>query len=177
MIPGWKDTKADVLQLVYDWLSDRRNGQWLMILDNVDEDGVFFGDDPNGRPHEGFLPHKAHGAILITSRNKTAATNLVGPHGHNVDVEPMGEEDALARLRTRVPFDETSRADATTLVHTLDRIPLAITHAAAYIKMRADTTTIATYVELFRESQANQVHLLSKKVWKDIQRDSSIRQQ
>ena len=174
MIPGREDTKADVLQLVYDWLSDRRNGQWLMILDNVDDDGVFFGNDPDGRPHEGFLPNKAQGAILITSRDKTAATNLVGPHGHNVEVKPMGEEDALALLRTRVPFGETSRAEATTLVHALDRIPLAITHAAAYIKMRA--TTISTYIELFRESQANQVHLLSKNEWKDIQRDSSIRQ-
>ena len=102
MIPGREDTKADVLKLVYDW---------LMILDNVDDDGVFFGDDPDGRPHEGSLPHKAHGEILITSRNNIAATNLVGPNGHNVKVEPLGEEDALALLRTKVPFDETSRAD------------------------------------------------------------------
>ena len=112
MLPGWEDAKADVLQLVHNWLSDRRNGHWLMILDNVDDDGVFFGDQPDGSSDEAFLPHEAHGAILITSRNKTAATNLVGGHGGIVKVEPMGEEDALALLRTKVPFDETSRADA-----------------------------------------------------------------
>jgi tetratricopeptide (TPR) repeat protein len=38
------------------------------------------------------------------------------------------------------------------------------------------TTTISTYLKLFRESEANQVHLLSRKEWKDIRRDHSIRQ-
>jgi tetratricopeptide (TPR) repeat protein len=191
-LPGREDAKADVLQLVHAWLSDGRNGQWLMILDNVDDDGVFFGDGQDsagtstspvqaveaadhGRPLESFLPQTAHGTILITSRNNIAATNLVGGHGGVVEVEPMEEEDALALLHTRVPFGESSRADAKALVHALEGIPLAITHAAAYIKTRASTTTISTYLELFRESEANQVHLLSRKEWKDIRRDHSIR--
>jgi tetratricopeptide (TPR) repeat protein len=176
LLPGREDPKADVLQLVHAWLSDRRNGQWLMILDNVDDDGVFFGGDQDGRPLESFLPQAAHGTILITSRNNIAATNLVGGHGDVVEVEPMGEDEALALLHTRVPFDEASRAGAKALVHALEGIPLAIAHAAAYIKTRAATTTISTYLELFRESEANQVHLLSRKEWKDIRRDHSIRQ-
>ena len=44
-IPGREDPKADILQLVCAWLSDRRNGQWLMILDNADDDNVFFAAD------------------------------------------------------------------------------------------------------------------------------------
>ncbi|KAF2249223.1 TPR-like protein [Trematosphaeria pertusa] len=175
LLPKRKDPKANLLQLVHDWLSNRRNGQWLMILDNVDDDGVFFSDEQDGRPLESFLPQTAHGTILITSRNKTAATNLVGGHGGVIEVEPMGEKDALALLRTRVPFSESGRADAKALVHALERIPLAITHAAAYIKTREATTTIAGYLKLFRESETNQVHLLSGKEWKDIRRDHSIR--
>jgi tetratricopeptide (TPR) repeat protein len=187
LLPGREDPKA-VLQLVHAWFSDRRNGQWLMILDNVDDDGIFFGDDENSagpsqpvnaadhdKPLESFLPQTAHGTILITSRNSMAATNLVGGHGDVIQVEPMGEEEALALLHTRVPFGESSRADAKALVHALEGIPLAITHAAAYIKTRASTTTISTYLELFRESEGNQVHLLSRKEWKDIRRDPSIR--
>jgi hypothetical protein len=175
LLPGREDPKADVLQLVHAWLSDRRNGPWLMILDNVDDDGIFFSDDHNSKPLESFLPQAAHGTILITSRNNIAATNLVGGHGDVVQVEPMGEDEALALLHTRVPFDEASRADAEALVHALEGIPLAIAHAAAYIKTRASTTTISTYLKLFRESEANQVHLLSRKEWKDIRRDHSIR--
>ena len=175
LLPGREDPKADVLQLVHAWLSDGRNGRWLMILDNVDDDGVFFSDDQGGKPLESFLPQTARGTILVTSRNTVAATNLVGGHGSIIKVEPMEEEDALTLLHTRVPFGEASRADAKALVHALERIPLAITHAAAYIKTRASTTTIATYLDLFRESEANQVHLLSRKEWKDIRRDHSIR--
>jgi hypothetical protein len=93
--------------------------------------------------------------ILITLRNNIAATNLVGGHGDVVQVELIGEDEALALLYTRVPFDEASRADAEALMHALEGIPLAITHAAAYIKIRAATTTISTYLELFRESEVN----------------------
>ena len=175
LLPGREDPKADVLQLVHAWLSDGRNGRWLMILDNVDDDSVFFSDDQGGKPLGSFLPQTANGTILITSRNTVAATNLVGGHGGVVEVEPMGEEDALALLHTRVPFGEATRADAKALVHALERIPLAITHAAAYIKTRASTTTISTYLKLFHKSEANQVHLLSRKEWKDIRRDHSIR--
>jgi hypothetical protein len=176
LLPGREDPKADVLQLVHAWLSDTRSGPWLMILDNVDDDGIFFGDDQDSRPLESFLPQAAHGTILITSRNNIAAANLIGGHGDVVQVEPMGEDEALALLHTRVPFNEASRGDAKALVHALEGIPLAITHAAAYIKTRVSTTTISTYLELFRESEANQVHLLSRKEWKDIRRDHSIRQ-
>jgi hypothetical protein len=157
-----------------------------MILDNVDDDSIFFGNGEDsagpqtvdaadcGGLLQSFLPQTANGTIVITSRNKTAAVNIVGGNGSVVQVEPMEEEDALALLQTLVPFSESSRVDAKALVQALERIPLAITHAAAYIKTRAGTATISTYLELFRESEANQVHLLSKKELKDIRRDHSI---
>jgi hypothetical protein len=146
-----------------------------MILNNVDDDGVFFSNNQGGKPLKSFLPQTAHGTVLITSKNAVAATNLVSGHGDVVKVELIGEDDALTLLHTRVPFSEARRADAKALVHALERIPLAITHAAAYIKTRASTTTISTYLKLFHESEANQVHLLSQKEWKDIWRDHSIR--
>ncbi|KAF2114590.1 hypothetical protein BDV96DRAFT_600553 [Lophiotrema nucula] len=135
LLLGREDAKTDVLQLVHAWLSNKRNGLWLMILDNVDDDGVFFGDDQDstgtgavqayhGRPLESSLPQATHGTIPITSRNNVAATNLVGGHGDVVQVEPMGEDEALALLHTRVPFGGSSRADAKALVHALERIPL-----------------------------------------------------
>jgi tetratricopeptide (TPR) repeat protein len=187
-IPGQEDPKADILQLVCAWLSDRRNGQWLMILDNADDDSVFFAADEDSagtaqisditshtRPLESFLPQTPNGMILITSRNRIAAINLVGTCGSIVQVEPMDEEDALALLNTRVPFSESSKADAKALVQALERIPLAITHAAAYINTRAPMTTMSDYLELFRKSEANQVRLLDKKGFKDLRRDHSIR--
>ncbi|KAF1996952.1 hypothetical protein P154DRAFT_607067 [Amniculicola lignicola CBS 123094] len=161
-LPGREDPKVDVLRLVCAWLSEKAHGRWLLILDNADDDAVFFGGDEDTvgtdvttpkRPLESFLPQTPNGTILITSRNKTAAANLVGTHESIVQVEAMEEEDALALLKTRVPFDGSGEADAKALVQALDRIPLA----------------------LFRESEANQVRLLGKKGLQDLRRDHSIR--
>ena len=188
LLPGREDPKADILQLVCAWLSDRRNGQWLMILDNADDDNVFFAADEDTagmtqkgdsmsrtRPLESFLPQTPNGTILITSRYRTAAINLAGTHGSIVPVKPMDEADALALLGTRVPFDESSDADAKALVQALEGIPLAITQAAAYIKNTEPMTTILGYRKLFLESEQNQVSLLSKNDTKDDRRDYSIR--
>lgn len=95
-----------------------------MILDNVDDDGVFFGNDQDetgyNKPIESFLPQTSHGTILVTSRNELAATNRVGGPGDVVQVQPMGEDEALALLHTRVQFSESDQADSTALVHALD---------------------------------------------------------
>ncbi|USP73041.1 hypothetical protein yc1106_00315 [Curvularia clavata] len=175
MLPGRDDPTVDVLKLVHDWLLDSGNGQWLMILDNVDNNDVFSSDNQSGMPLESYLPPAAHGTILITSRNKVVATNLVdGPNGI-IHVEPMGEEDALALLQTKVSLTESDQADAKSLVQVLEYIPLAVTHAAAYIRTRSDILTIGSYLNLFHESETNQMHLLSKDELKDIRRDPSIR--
>ncbi|KAJ5117479.1 hypothetical protein N7448_011111 [Penicillium atrosanguineum] len=57
-IPGRDDPKTNILQLVYQRLCDSRNGRWLMVLDNADDDGVFFsGNEFNERgPLVKFLP-------------------------------------------------------------------------------------------------------------------------
>ena len=38
-ITGRDDPKTNILQLVHQWLCDARNGRWLMVLDNADDDG------------------------------------------------------------------------------------------------------------------------------------------
>lgn len=101
-----------------------------MVLDNADDNEVFFTGESDGshtRALESFLAQTPNGRILITSRNRIAAMNLVGSHGSIVQVEPMDEEDALALLNTRVLFSESSKADVKTLVQALEHIPLAIT--------------------------------------------------
>ena len=159
-----------------------------MVLDNADDDDVFFSADEDGggtaqtseamrqkRPLATFLPQAPHGLILITSRNSTAASNLVGTYDDIVKVEPMEVEDALALLRTRVSISGSDEDDAKALVQALECIPLAITHAASYIKTRAPMTTIASYLQFFRESEANQARLLDAKELRDLRRDPSIR--
>ncbi len=86
----------------------------------------------------------------------------------------MAEPEALELLQTRVPLDEASRKDASALVRVLEYIPLAISHAAAYIQSRP-RMAISLYLRLFQESTANQASLLNNNDAKDLRRDYSIR--
>jgi tetratricopeptide (TPR) repeat protein len=186
-LPGRDAPKANVLRLVYNWLSDEANGQWHMILDNVDDASVFFGNNDVVRgvsPHdqatewqpplEAFLPQSRNGSILITSRNSAAANNLVDMFGKLIPVEPMKEDDSVNLLKTKIPVDKCSEADLKELAQELEGIPLAITHAAAYIRSRP-RITISIYLSLFRESEANQASLLNDNETKDLRRDHSTR--
>lgn len=169
----------NILQLVYQWLCDPGNGRWLMVLDNADDDGIFFRDNisdergPLGR----FLPQAAHGSILITSRNELTAQNLVGMDGHVITVRPMSEDESLTLLRARIlaPQSGKSADDEKALVQALEYIPLAITQAGAYIANRSSRVTVSRYLQLFRESESNQTHLLQHEDAKDLRRDPSIR--
>ncbi|RFN52394.1 hypothetical protein FIE12Z_3325 [Fusarium flagelliforme] len=170
-IPERDNPKVDIFKIVHNWLADERNGRWLLILDNADDDGPFF--DPD-RPLEGFLPQTPNGKLLVTSRKRSAATNLVGSQGHTLEVKPMGEDDALTLLSTRGLLNESNQDDSKALVQALEYIPLAITHAAACIKASA-LMTMADYIRRFEESEAYLVKVLGKEEYKDIRRDNSIR--
>ena len=41
-IPNWIDPKANIFKLVHDWLCDETNGEWVLILDNVDNADFLF---------------------------------------------------------------------------------------------------------------------------------------
>ncbi|KFY86469.1 hypothetical protein V500_07615 [Pseudogymnoascus sp. VKM F-4518 (FW-2643)] len=185
-LPGWDDPKADILRLVYNWLCDERNGRWLIILDNADDDRVFstsadsdsiaHGSEAprEAAPLESFLPQSSNGWILVTLRDLVAAVNLIGTRRNVIRVEPMAEEEALMLLDNRVSVGKAFEDDAKLLIRTLEYIPLAITHAAAYLAVRAQTITVSTYLELFRESEENQAHLLISREPRDKRRDGSV---
>lgn len=186
-LPGRDDPKANVLYLVYDWLSNEANGQWLIILDNVDDGSVLLGKtdavrgiSPHGQaadlqpPLESFLPQSRNGSILITSRNSAAAANIVDTFGTLTPVEPMEEGDSVKLLKTRILGNKSSDSDLKELAQALEGIPLAITHAAAYMRSRP-RVTVSVYLRLFRESEVNQASLLNNNEIKDLRRDPSIR--
>ncbi|KAF7502175.1 hypothetical protein GJ744_006771 [Endocarpon pusillum] len=186
-LPGREDPKTNILRLVHDWLCDERNGRWLMVVDNADDDRVFYspyfnlgsvaqgaGSAQEVAPLASFLPQTANGWILVTSRDLVAAVNLVGLRYNVIQVEPMAEQDAFALLKSKVRVDESSEDDARALIKTLEGIPLAVTHAAAYIAVRESRVTFSTYLDLFHESEENQTYLLNSQEARDIRRDASV---
>jgi pyruvate carboxylase len=103
-IPGIADTKANVKQLVKAMLSDEGFGQWLIVVDNADDDNVLF--DPL---HErgvtdqliDYLPHSRKGSIVFTTRTRKAAVKLAG-HNH-IQLCELNEVEAKKMLEQHIP--------------------------------------------------------------------------
>ncbi|KAK3690585.1 hypothetical protein B0T22DRAFT_491771 [Podospora appendiculata] len=162
-LPGRNQAKANIPQLVYHWLSNERNGRWIMILDSADDRDIFYdptsGDARNGRPFATYLPQSRNGSIIITTRNQDLASWLTGHRQNIIEVGPMARTDALTLLEKKLgSLADTDMADD--LVQALDFVPLAISQAAAYIQARAPRSSPEKYLAEFRESECKKGRLL-----------------
>jgi hypothetical protein len=162
---GRKDPHADVFKLVHDWLRDKRNGRWLLVLDNADDATVLSPTD-NGsgiglQQHlSEYLPSNKHGSVLVTSRTKRAATQVV-EDSEIIPIELMHDAAAHALLRTKLGDTEEDNDSIATLATTLDHMPLALVQAAAYIRERAPRCSVRRYLEEYQQSDSRKTSLLN----------------
>lgn len=110
-VRGRQEAKANVFQLLHDWLCDGRSRPWLVVLDNADDARVL-GGVPSAHERAGdsttsgqqekalleYLPQCDHGKILVTSRSRDAAKELVY-WKDIVAVEPIEAAQAMTCLR------------------------------------------------------------------------------
>ncbi|GLI80274.1 hypothetical protein PoHVEF18_008627 [Penicillium ochrochloron] len=168
-IPGRRNRDANIFELLRDWLHDKREGEWLLILDNLDDESFLHQPPPTrqdasrGIPERTiweYFPQSLPGSILVTSRSTDAVFNIVDDEDI-VIVEPMGETHATAlfgkKLAGKVQFHAQ---EASQLVTALDFMPLAIVQAAAYIKQRAPRVSVPQYLKPLQESDSNKIVLL-----------------
>ena len=171
---------ADIVKLIFNHLTDPANGQWLMILDNIEDFVLYPGsrsqeDETEASPQHlaAFVPEVAHGSVLITSRNRIAAESLIGGSSTILEVKPMNDSDTLALIRARSGDEKSLEEDCIALLHMLGNIPLAITQAAAYISQKAPRMSISRYLNLFSQSVKNQTELLEDN-FRDLRRDPEV---
>ena len=175
-IPGRDDPQADISKLVYYWLHNARNGKWLIIIDNADDAQIFHKSGSAGQetqapsrnsqfsqPLAWFLPQTENGRILMTTRYRDIALNLVEERDI-IAVEPMDEGDALDLLEKKIKglTDRHSDGNTKELVAALEYMPLAIAQAAAYIVHRNLSSPIQNYLAQFRKSDSNRIKLLER---------------
>ncbi|KAK4640934.1 hypothetical protein QC761_0097040 [Podospora bellae-mahoneyi] len=178
-LAGRNEPKANIPQLVYSWLSNERNGRWIIILDSADDRDVFYnaniahgttsGNERERRPFATYLPQSQNGSIIVTTRNRDLAFRLTGRRQNIIEVGPMAQTDALTLLEKKLgsPADLEVAAD---LVQALDLIPLAISQAAAYIQARAPRSSPEKYLAEFRKSEHRKSSLLQYDAG-DLRRD------
>lgn len=72
------------------WLSDEENNNWLLIFDNIDDNG------PIGYDLEDLLPDCDHGNVLVTTR----LSNLLRSK-KRLHLDKVNDAQALQILETR----------------------------------------------------------------------------
>lgn len=156
-IQGRREPKADHLRLVRNWLRDERKGQWLLILDSVDNGDFLFdtpaapgGSQPAGKRID-CIPTCEHGSVLITTRDKKQALRLLY-ESDVITVPPMNKDEATRLFESKLGHSD---ADTAQLVDALDSIPLAITQAAAYIRERRPRCSVQRYLRQIEDTRGS----------------------
>ena len=172
--------RSDTLQTVSRWLSDRKNGPWLLVLDNADDARVLLdpqqdhtAKSPARVKHRliDFIPQVPHGIVLVTTRDRTSGWALTGDYSIPIEVQSMGPVESLELLKGKLPIE--SETEAMELLEELEYVPLAISQAGAYIRERGPLMTIPKYRSELRKSQDNQTTLLNSN-HADLRRDGEV---
>ncbi|KAH8665291.1 P-loop containing nucleoside triphosphate hydrolase protein, partial [Tricladium varicosporioides] len=161
-LPGSADRSINnIVNLVRGWLSD--NHGWLMVIDNADiEEGFLSSGEVKGsnKSLDQCIPRPYRGQILITSRNKKVANIMVEKADRIINVNPMSGEEAESLLQKKLPKG-TDSGDIPDLARVLEKLPLAITQAAAYIS-KNELVSISDYLSMFRINDKQQAELLEE---------------
>jgi tetratricopeptide (TPR) repeat protein len=195
-VRGYKDPQADVFKLVHDWLRNKQNGPWLLVLDNADDAGVLSPPHSNGQTlsedngADGgsgggssssalqqrlsrYLPPSTHGSVLVTSRTRHAAIQIV-EDSDIIPIEAMHDATAQALLYNKLG-DKVDRSDGIAdLAAALEHMPLALVQAAAYIRERAPRCSVRQYLAEYRESDNRTTSLLNQAAG-HLRRDEAAR--
>jgi hypothetical protein len=141
--------------LVQRYLSDSRNGSWLIVIDNADDSELVMGHDDDNEIGDGGnilhdLPQTTGCTVLATTRDERIAYDVTGGLSEPIRVDVMSPQNALLLLESKVPNPRLRPADdATAIVDELGFLPLAVSHAAAYMtKYRVNAKQ---YLEFLRD--------------------------
>ncbi|KAK5800909.1 hypothetical protein VI817_003121 [Penicillium citrinum] len=168
-IPARIDPNANIFKLVHDWLQDPKHGNWVLIVDNLDDDDFLRQVPSAGVPLSTFLPRCSHGWIIFTTRSHHIAERYVT--AQNIVTVDADESHSVALLTRKLGIEQDfEEQDIIELVRALASVPLAIVQAAAYINKRAPRFTVAQYLEQFQKSDKNRVRMLEHEAG-NIQRD------
>ncbi|KAJ5869517.1 hypothetical protein N7455_004458 [Penicillium solitum] len=171
-IPGRRNRNANIFQLFGNWLQDGKIGEWILVLDNLDDDELLrkplatsTDDNANAQNHNltqpplKYLLESSKGSIITTSRNKGVALEIAGYMKHLIDVQPMIIDEALVLIQKKLDSG-IERADLVQLVEELEFMPLAIVQAASYITHRSPRCSVSQYLEKLRHSDCQAIKLL-----------------
>ncbi|KNB16589.1 hypothetical protein FOXG_14414 [Fusarium oxysporum f. sp. lycopersici 4287] len=149
----------NVTESVRQYLSSKRAGKWLLVVDNADDAQTLMGSTGVENGIYQSLPQNDEGRILFTTRYRKLAVLVAGRH--ILEVPAMSRYEARryfkeALIQEISPSDEEVVNDLLVL---LTYLPLAITQAAAYLN--ENQITLMEYLYLFKNTDRDRIELLS----------------
>jgi tetratricopeptide (TPR) repeat protein len=153
-VPGIEKDQADATKLVQHYLTQQSAGQWLLIVDNIDDMDIWKTELRN------HLPRSQTGCIVFTTRTRKVAVEI--SLSNVIEVQKMDAKMATELLIKLVPKQELleDHRNAQNLLVQLAYIPLAIVQAAAYIKKNG--TALSKYLALLDSQEQQAIELLSE---------------
>jgi len=146
----------DVLQC----LRHSQFGNWVMIVDNIDDEELLGGE----RPIMDLIPQNPKGSVIFTTRSKGIATRLTSVD--NIisvgNLEPSEAQDLFcANLGlNHTGIRETDKLSIAELLRSLNYLPLAICHAGSC--MSSQQIEISEYLQVFNTSEDAKILLLNE---------------
>lgn len=149
---GTADTVEELCKSVQRWLDSASSGKWLLVVDNLDD------VDLNSTR---WMPCR-RGNVLFTTRDG----RIIGKHvptsaAIKVDIMTLDESRHMFSTLTNTGSSQYfhSQEDVDTLLEYLDYFPLAISHAAAFV--RETGYPIHEYLDLLRDDQTVHAQLIT----------------
>jgi tetratricopeptide (TPR) repeat protein len=161
-LPQWEDPKTDHLPLVANYLANKFQRPWIMVLDNADD--LHMLTKPPRETHSAalasFVPRSFLGQIIITTRDAHVG-HVITQGKAPIDVHSLSIEDAESLFCSNLLYEsEPNEKVLQQIVSILDCLPLAITQATAYINW--NRISIDQYLAELSESDTALQALLSE---------------
>ncbi|KAH8710282.1 hypothetical protein GQ44DRAFT_830396 [Phaeosphaeriaceae sp. PMI808] len=133
-----------------------KNGRWLLVLDNADDAAVLSPTNDDSKLSGSgssalqqhlstYLPSTRHGSVLVTSRTKRVAMQVV-EDSDIIPIKPMDDAAAHALLCEKLGDIQEEDDSIAKLATTLDHMPLALVQVAAYIRERTPRCSVRQYL-------------------------------
>ncbi|KAK2026468.1 kinesin light chain [Colletotrichum zoysiae] len=150
----------DAKEAVQRFLNSRDAGNWLLIVDNADDDHTMFRSDGSPGINK-FLPANEDGRIMFTSRFRKLASELAGKEVF--ELQKMSTPEARRFFENAMPREETLPDELVEeLLAQLEHLPLAISQATAYLNNNSISTSLEDYLSILRGTEKEAAGLLGR---------------
>ncbi|PWW80874.1 TPR-like protein [Tuber magnatum] len=164
-VSGEKDEEG-LLRRVRRWLEVPDSSDWILVIDNADNDADFIG---NTSPISKFVPQGRKWTVMFTTRSRQVA---IRQGCKIIKVGQMEPEEALELFSKRFDswhgLEDGEKRAVAMILNSVDHLPLAVVGSSAF--MTENGTSPSVYWSIFQENYKRARELLLERFC-DIQRE------